>query len=64
MTSVLPPSASDPDDSMAEKPAGWEGAPSDYINTQPQLSLPVLVVITVSALVILGTIVAVVLSSR
>lgn len=62
MTSILPPSASDPDDSVTRKPAEPES--QDYITTERRLSLPVLVVITVAALVILGTVVAVVLSSR
>ncbi len=62
MTSVLPPSASDPDDAVARKPA--EPEPQDFITTERRLSLPVLVVVTVSVLVILGTVLAVVLSSR
>lgn len=63
MTSILPPSASDPDDLVTREPVEHEPAHENYIRTERRLSLPVLIVITVSVLVVLVTVAAAVLSS-
>lgn len=63
MTSILPPSASDPDDAeLTERPRPKHARPDQYTVGERGGSFPVIVVAMVSALVIIGTILVVYVS--
>ena len=58
MTSVLPPSASEDDDYAfsRKEPASARPEHEDYVATPRRTSVPVLVAVVVSLLVVLGTV--------